>query len=214
MSRQTHSLSQRRAVPGRRKRFDTLLAEHKNRTRERERERELHQTHSQQNPSLRDPHPSTHLAAVHDTYPVAHGNGPAPDATKPLPLSKPKFHSPGLPRYVQAPSPVHHFYIFLIAPIQTVWNFVDKPLSIRLNSSHGGGTAGDSTVVHESPHHLQTTPDGFSRPSSDEGENEEREDNADKLDCHYSGYHPRPVAVSTHSHSLITSQPTLYPPPY
>lgn len=109
MSRQTHSLSQRRAVPGRRKRFDTLLAEHKNRTRERERERELHQTHSQQNPSLRDPHPSTHLAAVHDTYPVAHGNGPAPDATKPLPLSKPKFHSPGLPRYVQAPSPVHHF---------------------------------------------------------------------------------------------------------
>lgn len=96
-----------------------------------------------------------------------------------------------------------------MAPIQTVWNFVDKPLSIRLNSSHGGGAAGDSTVVHESPHHPQTAPDGFSRPSSDEGENEEREDNADKLDCHYSGYHPRPVAVSTHSHSLITSQPTL-----
>lgn len=100
MSHQTHSLSQRRAVPGRRKRFDTLLAEHKNRARERERERELHQPHSQQNPSLRDPHPSTHLAAAHDAYQVTHGNGPAPDATKPLPLSKPKFHSPGLPRYV------------------------------------------------------------------------------------------------------------------
>lgn len=100
MSHQTHSLSQRRAVPGRRKRFDTLLAEHKNRARERERERELHQPHSQQNPSLRDPHLSTHLAAAHDAYQVAHGNGPAPDATKPLPLSKPKFHSPGLPRYV------------------------------------------------------------------------------------------------------------------
>lgn len=100
MSHQTHSLSQRRAVPGRRKRFDILLTEHKNRARERERERELHQPHSQQNPSLRDPHPSTHLAAAHDTYQVAHGNGPAPDATKPLPLSKPKFHSSGLPRYV------------------------------------------------------------------------------------------------------------------
>ncbi|TKS70940.1 Ataxin-7 Spinocerebellar ataxia type 7 protein -like protein [Collichthys lucidus] len=166
----THSLSQRRAVPGRRKRFDTLLAEHKNRARERERERELHQPHSQQNPSLRDPHPSSHLAAAHDTHQVAHGNGPTPDATKPLPVGKPKFHSPGLP---------------------------------RLNSSHGGATPGDPAVVHESPHHPQTTPDGFSRPSSDEGENEEREDNADKLDCHYSGYHPRPAAFCTFGSRLF-----------
>lgn len=98
MSQQTHSLSQRRAVPGRRKRFDTLLAEHKNRTRERERERELHQNHSQQNPPLRDPHPSSHLTSGHDAHQVAHGNGPALDATKPLPIGKPKFHSPGLPR--------------------------------------------------------------------------------------------------------------------
>ncbi|XP_026203134.1 ataxin-7 [Anabas testudineus] len=157
----THSLSQRRAVPGRRKRFDTLLAEHKNRARERERERELHQPHSQQNPPLRDPHPSSHLATAHDAQQVAHGNGPTPDATKPLPLGKPKYHSPGLP---------------------------------RLNSSHGGGNPGDPAVVHESPHHPQTTPDGFSRPSSDEGENEEREDSTDKLDCHYSGYHPQPAA--------------------
>ena len=87
-------------MPGRRKRFDTLLAEHKNRTRERERERDPHPPHSQQNPSLRDPHPSSHLAAAHDAHQVALGNGPAPDATKPLPVSKPKFHSPGLPRYV------------------------------------------------------------------------------------------------------------------
>ncbi|KAK2862444.1 hypothetical protein Q5P01_001977 [Channa striata] len=137
----THSLSQRRAVPGRRKRFDTLLAEHKNRARERERERELHQPHSQQNPPLRDPHPSSsHLAAAHDAHQVAHGNSPTPDATKPSPLSKPKYHSPGLP---------------------------------RLNSSHGGG------------------------------ENEEREDSADKLDCHYSGYHPRPAAYCTFGSRLF-----------
>uniref|UniRef100_A0A7N9AZX3 Ataxin 7 n=1 Tax=Mastacembelus armatus TaxID=205130 RepID=A0A7N9AZX3_9TELE len=165
----THSLSQRRAVPGRRKRFDTLLAEHKNRARERERERE-HQPHSQQNPPLRDPHPSSHLTAAHDAHQVSHGNGPAPDSTKPLPLSKPKFYSPGLP---------------------------------RLNSSHGGGTPGDPVVVHESPHHPPTTHDGFSRPSSDEGENEEREDNADKLDCHYSGYHPRPAAYCTFGSRLF-----------
>ncbi|KAF3855943.1 hypothetical protein F7725_016666, partial [Dissostichus mawsoni] len=131
----THSLSQRRAVPGRRKRFDTLLAEHKSRTRDREKEkekeRELQQTHSQQNPSLRDPHPSSHLAAAHDAHQVAHANGPATDATKPLPIGKPKFHSPGLP---------------------------------RLNSSHGGVTPGDPAVVQESPHHAQTTPMGFPDP--------------------------------------------------
>ncbi|XP_008289656.1 ataxin-7 isoform X1 [Stegastes partitus] len=164
----THSLSQRRAVPGRRKRFDTLLAEHKNRARERE--RDLHQPHSQPSPLLRDPHPSSHLAPGHDAHQVAHGNGPAPDATKPSLLGKPKFHSPGLP---------------------------------RLNSSHGGGTSGDPAVVHESLHHPQATPDGFSRPSSDEGENEEREDNADKLDCHYSGYHPRPAAYCTFGSRLF-----------
>ncbi|KAM9859056.1 ataxin-7 [Aulostomus maculatus] len=166
----THSLSQRRAVPGRRKRFDTLLAEHKNRARDRERERELHQTHSQQPPPLRDPHPSPHLTASHDAHQVAHGNGPAPDATKPLLSSKPRFHSPGLP---------------------------------RRNSNHGGGTPGDPAVVHESPHHPQSAPDSFSRPSSDEGENEEREENTDKLDCHYSGYHPRPVAYCTFGSQLF-----------
>ncbi|XP_056293503.1 ataxin-7 isoform X2 [Pseudoliparis swirei] len=168
----THSLSQRRAVPGRRKRFDTLLAEHKNRAREREmeKERELHQPTSQQSASLRDPHPASHLAAAaaHDAHPVAHGNGPAPDATKPLTLCKPKFHSPGLP---------------------------------RLNSGHGGVAPGDAAVVHESSHHA--APDGFSRPSSDEGENEEREDSADKLDCHYSGYHPRPAAYCTFGSRLF-----------
>lgn len=71
------------------------------------------------------------------------------------------------------------------------------PSPSRLNCSHGAGTLGDATVVHESPHHPQTTADGFPRHSSDEGENEEREDIIEKLDCHYSGYHPRPVAVST-----------------
>ncbi|MEQ2304630.1 hypothetical protein AMECASPLE_029156 [Ameca splendens] len=166
----THSLSHRRAVPGRRKRFDILLAEHKNRTRERERERELHQTHSQQTAPLRDPHPSPQLAPGHDTHPVSHGNGPAPDTTKPLSLGKPKFHSPGLP---------------------------------RLNNSHAGGSSGDPSVVHESPHYAQSAPDALSRPSSDEGENEEREDGADKLDCLYSGYHPRPAAYCTFGSRLI-----------
>uniref|UniRef100_A0A3P9KKG7 Ataxin 7 n=1 Tax=Oryzias latipes TaxID=8090 RepID=A0A3P9KKG7_ORYLA len=166
----THSLSQRRAVPGRRKRFDTLLAEHKNRTRERDREREHQLAHTQHNAPLRDPHPSSHLTSGHDAPQLAHGNGPTPDVTKPSPLGKPKFHSPGLP---------------------------------RMNSSHVGVVSGDGAGVQEPQHQTQTTPDSFSRPSSDEGENEEREDNGDKLDCHYSGYHPQPAAFCTFSSRLF-----------
>ncbi|XP_070405453.1 ataxin-7 isoform X2 [Nothobranchius furzeri] len=166
----THSLSHRRAVPGRKKRFDILLAEHKNRAREREKERELGPSHPQQNAPLRDPHPSPQLTPGHDAHQVAHGNGPAPDTTKPSPLGKPKFHSPGLP---------------------------------RVNSSHAGGSSGDTAVVHESTHHPQTAPDGLSRPSSDEGENEEREDSADKLDCVFSGYHPQPAAYCSFGSRLF-----------
>ncbi|KAK7916736.1 hypothetical protein WMY93_012497 [Mugilogobius chulae] len=164
----THSLSQRRAVPGRRKRFDTLLAEHKSRAREREREREkekeLHQPHPQPSAPLRETHPASHVPSAHDTHQVAHGNGPVPEAIKPSSVGKQRFCSPSLP---------------------------------RLNSSLGGGAPGDPTVVHDVSHHPQTTPDAFSRPSSDEGENEEREESVDKLDCHYSGYHPRPAAFCT-----------------
>lgn len=79
----------------------------------------------------------------------------------------------------------------------------------RVNSSHGIGTLGDPAAggagTHEStPHHHQTAVgacDGLSRPSSDEGENEERDETTDKLDCHYSGYHPRPAAVSIYTHT-------------
>ncbi|XP_045078862.1 ataxin-7 isoform X1 [Coregonus clupeaformis] len=167
----THSLSQRRAVLGRRKRFDTLLAEHKSKARE----RDLQHPHPQQIPPLRDPHPSpSRLIPHHDTHQVAQGNGAA-DATKPLALGKPKPQNPGLP---------------------------------RLNSSishGGGGTPGDPSSVHESPHHSTPTPDGVSRLSSDEGENEEREEGTDKLDCHYSGYQPRPAAYCTFGSRLFGS---------
>ncbi|CAL9705019.1 unnamed protein product [Knipowitschia caucasica] len=161
----THSLSQRRAVPGRRKRFDTLLAEHKSRTREREREREkekekeLHQT--QQSAPLRET--ASHPPSALDPHQAAHGNGPVPEPNKHLPAGKQKFCSPSLP---------------------------------RLNSGHGAGASGDTAAVHDSSH-PQTASDVFSRPSSDEGENEEKEENVDKLDCHYSGYHPRPASFCT-----------------
>ncbi|XP_052046312.1 ataxin-7 isoform X2 [Apodemus sylvaticus] len=83
----THSLTQRRAVEGRRKRFDVLLAEHKNKTREKELVRH---PDSQQLPHpLRDPHP---------TPPRTPQEPHLPAESKPFLASKPKPHTPSLPR--------------------------------------------------------------------------------------------------------------------
>ncbi|XP_050995874.1 ataxin-7 isoform X1 [Acomys russatus] len=83
----THSLTQRRAVQGRRKRFDVLLAEHKNKTREKESNRH---PDSQQPPHpLRDPHP---------TPPRMPQEPHLPSESKPFLASKPKPHTPSLPR--------------------------------------------------------------------------------------------------------------------
>ncbi|XP_076848332.1 ataxin-7 isoform X2 [Brachyhypopomus gauderio] len=150
----THSLSQRRAVPGRS--FDALLAEHRGRTRDRELQHRAEP--SLQAPPLRDlPPPSSRL--------LPHGNSVAADSPKPSALSKPKPHNHSLP---------------------------------RVNSSSYGGL-GDPAVAHELSQHPHTapTPDGVGHPSSDEGEPEDREDPVEKLDCHYSGHHPRPTAYCT-----------------
>ncbi|KPP76087.1 ataxin-7-like [Scleropages formosus] len=158
----THSLSQRRAVPGRRKRFDALLAEHKSKTRHRELQRSSEQP--QQHPPLRDPHPTpSRLAQDHHLAP--HSNGTTD--TKASASSRPKLHNPSLPR-------------------------------LNSGSSHTGGSSqGDPMLLHGSPHHSTSTTDGASRLSSDEGENEEREECMEKLDFHYSGHHPHPAAFCT-----------------
>ncbi|XP_051956871.1 ataxin-7 [Xyrauchen texanus] len=163
----THSISQRRAVLGRRQRFDTLLAEHKSKARDKELQFRLDPSHPA--PPLRDPHPPPSRLSQ-DPHPVSHGNGTA-DASKPLPLSKPKPHNSGLP---------------------------------RLNSSYSH-SGGDPAMAHEQAHHSHLAPASTeaSRLSSDEGENEEREESTEKLDCHYSGYHPRPAAYCTFGSRLF-----------
>ncbi|KAJ8379198.1 hypothetical protein AAFF_G00223100 [Aldrovandia affinis] len=90
----THSLSQRRAVLGRRKRFDTLLADHKSKAGDKELLRGSEYT--QQTPPLRDPHFSP-SQIVQDHHQVSHGNSTAADA-KPSVPSKPKPQNLGLPR--------------------------------------------------------------------------------------------------------------------
>ncbi|KAI1897170.1 hypothetical protein AGOR_G00080460 [Albula goreensis] len=170
----THSLSQRRAVLGRRKRFDALLAEHKSRAREKELQRSSgDSSSSQQAPPLRDPHPSPSRLG-HDPHPVSHGNSTA-DA-KPSTPSKTKPHNPSLPR-------------------QTSYSSAHPSGN---GHAHGHGhSQGDPTLLQEPPHPSVSASDGTSRLSSDEGENEEREESTEKLDCHYSGYHPRPAAFCT-----------------
>ncbi|KAM9133129.1 ataxin-7 isoform 2-T2 [Pangshura tecta] len=89
----THSLTQRRAVQGRRKRFDLLLAEHKSKTREKELLR--HSDHHQQMPPLREPHPSPSKTSQ-ELHQNSHGL--IPTESKPLVPNKPKPHPPSLPR--------------------------------------------------------------------------------------------------------------------
>ncbi|XP_039215796.1 ataxin-7 isoform X1 [Crotalus tigris] len=89
----THSLTQRRAVQGRRKRFDLLLAEHKSKTREKELLRHL--DHHQQMPLLREPHPSPSRTSQ-ELHQNSHGV--IPTESKPLVPNKPKPHTPSLPR--------------------------------------------------------------------------------------------------------------------
>lgn len=91
---QTHSLGNRRAVPGRKKGFDVLLAEHKSKTREKELLRQAEQQQLQ-TPALREPHPSPSKSSQ-ETHQNSHGLS-APEV-KPSVPSKAKPHNPSLPR--------------------------------------------------------------------------------------------------------------------
>ncbi|RXM92266.1 Ataxin-7 [Acipenser ruthenus] len=156
----THSLSHRRAVLGRRKRFDILLAEHKSKTRD----KELHRNAEYPQQTLREPHPSP-SRTTQEIHQNSHGNNTS--ESKPLIPSKPKPYNPSLPRPTSYSTP------------------------------HSGNVSSDSPLVHESPHHSAAPAEAASRLSSDEGENDEKEEATERLDYHYSGYHPQPAAFCT-----------------
>ncbi|XP_067854943.1 ataxin-7 isoform X2 [Heptranchias perlo] len=158
----THSLNQRRAVPGRRKHFDLLLAEHKNKPREKESHRISE--HHHQAPLLRESHPSPSKASQ-ELHQNSHGN--VASDVKQTVSGKTKLHNSSLPR----------------------------PASCTLQ--HSGNTITDTASVHEFSHPSLVGQDSASRLSSDEGECDEKEESAEKLDCHYSGHHPRPAALCT-----------------
>ncbi|CAM9361412.1 unnamed protein product [Lampetra fluviatilis] len=143
----THSLSQRRAVPGRRKQFDTLLAEHRAQSREREREKELQQ-------ALRD------SAAQHAPHRAAQtpASTLSPARAKPSTITR-HSNSPSCPGPPEpAPSPPG----FSVDIGNRVWS------------------------------------DG-----EEEGPNAEP---PEKLDCQYSGNHPRPHGYCTFGSRRLDSR--------
>ncbi|XP_007520675.2 ataxin-7 isoform X2 [Erinaceus europaeus] len=158
----THPLTQRRAVQGRRKRFDVLLAEHKNKTREKESVRHLDSQQPTQ--PLRDPHPAPPRTSQE---PHQNSHGVIPSESKPFIASKPKPHTPSLPRPPGCPA------------------------------QQGGSAPIDPPSVHESPHPPLPATEPASRLSSEEGEGDDKEESVEKLDCHYSGHHPQPASFCT-----------------
>ncbi|XP_040850703.1 ataxin-7 isoform X2 [Ochotona curzoniae] len=158
----THSLTQRRAVQGRRKRFDVLLAEHKNKTREKESIR--HPDSLQPPQPLRDPHPAPPRPSQE---PHQNPHAVIPSESKPFVASKPKPHTPSLPRPPGCPA------------------------------QQGGSAPVDPPPVLESPHPPLPATEPASRLSSEEGEGDDKEESVEKLDCHYSGHHPQPASFCT-----------------
>ncbi|XP_076984906.1 ataxin-7 isoform X5 [Tamandua tetradactyla] len=152
----THSLTQRRAVQGRRKRFDVLLAEHKNKTREKELIRHLDSQQPTQ--PLRDPHPAPPRTSQE---PHQNSHGVIPSESKPFVASKFKPHTPSLPRPPGCPAQQGGS-----APIDPppVHESPHPPLpatepASRLSSEEGEGDDKEESVekldCHYSGHHPQ-----------------------------------------------------------
>ncbi|XP_037655551.1 ataxin-7 isoform X2 [Choloepus didactylus] len=152
----THSLTQRRAVQGRRKRFDVLLAEHKNKTREKELIR--HPDSQQPTQPLRDPHPAPPRTSQE---PHQSSHGAIPSESRPFAASKLKPHTPSLPRPPGCPAQQGGS-----APIDPppVHESPHPPLpatepASRLSSEEGEGDDKEESVekldCHYSGHHPQ-----------------------------------------------------------
>ncbi|XP_047551916.1 ataxin-7-like protein 1 isoform X5 [Lutra lutra] len=159
----THSLSHRRAVPGRKKQFDLLLAEHKAKSREKEVKDKEHLLTSAREVFPNQPGPGQ------DTLPGPSGSsGPEPKVASP---AKSRPPNSVLPRPSSANS-----------------------ISSSTSSNHSG--------YGPEPPLPPAGGDLTSRLSSDEGEMDGA-DEPEKLDCHFSTHHPRPLAFCSFGSRLM-----------
>ncbi|XP_072003284.1 ataxin-7-like protein 1 isoform X3 [Engystomops pustulosus] len=159
----THTLNHRRAVPGRKKPFDILLAEHKARSRDKE--------------VLKD---KEHPQNARET----NQNQPAPAQEQPSGSSassalEPKVASPAKSR-----------------PPNSVLPRPSSANSLSSSSSSNHSACVPETTVNPGAGDLT------SRLSSDEGEIEAVEE-TEKLDCYYSGHHPKPLAFCSFGSRLM-----------
>ncbi|XP_036748286.2 ataxin-7-like protein 1 isoform X5 [Manis pentadactyla] len=160
----THSLSHRRAVPGRKKQFDLLLAEHKAKSREKEIKDKEHLL-----TSSREVLPNLPGPAAQDCLPGSSGSsGPEPKVASP---AKSRPPNSVLPRPSSANS-----------------------ISSTTSSGHSGHTP--------EPPLPPVAGDLASRLSSDEGEMDGA-DESEKLDCHFSTHHPKPLAFCSFGSRLM-----------
>ncbi|XP_032893544.1 ataxin-7-like protein 1 isoform X2 [Amblyraja radiata] len=158
----THSLNHRRAVPGRRKQFDILLAEHKARSREKD--------------TVKDKeHP---------------------------PVSKETLQSQLLPTQEQVTESLTNTGLDTkgTSPAKSRPSNAVLARVSATNSINNAGTASNNATALELP--LSIIGDLASRMSSDEGEGDGSEE-TEKLDCHYSGHHPRPLGYCTFGSHLM-----------
>ncbi|XP_056429525.1 ataxin-7-like protein 1 isoform X4 [Hyla sarda] len=159
----THTLNHRRAVPGRKKPFDILLAEHKARSRDKEVIKD--KDHPQ---NSRETHQNQPAATQEQSSGSSASSAPEPKVTSPAKARPPNSVLP-------------------------------RPSSA--NSMNSSSSSNHSAFVPEPAVH-PAAGDLASRLSSDEGEIEGVEE-TEKLDCYYSGHHPKPLAFCSFGSRLM-----------
>ncbi|KAK4829433.1 hypothetical protein QYF61_004308 [Mycteria americana] len=159
----THSLNHRRAVPGRKKQFDILLAEHKARSREKEVAKD-----KEHPPSARESYQSQPTPAQDSLSGSSVNSGQESKVTSPAKSRPPNSVLP-------------------------------RPSSA--NSINSNSSSNHSGYVPELPLPSMGG-DLTSRLSSDEGEADGAEE-SEKLDCHFSGHHPRPLGFCSYGSRLM-----------
>ncbi|KAF3819039.1 hypothetical protein GH733_013189 [Mirounga leonina] len=213
LGKQTHSLSHRRAVPGRKKQFDLLLAEHKAKSREKEVKDKEHLLTSAREVLPNQPGPAQ------DSLPGPSGSsGPEPKVASPAKSRPPNSVLPSLiPFNSQSPSAGTAKVGFRCQRTRS------DGMATRtrcLRHQHRRGVAADFHVTPSSANSISSstssnhsgyTPepplppaggDLTSRLSSDEGEMDGA-DEPEKLDCHFSTHHPRPLAFCSFGSRLM-----------
>ncbi|XP_036912945.1 ataxin-7-like protein 1 isoform X2 [Sturnira hondurensis] len=204
----THSLSHRRAVPGRKKQFDLLLAEHKAKSREKEVKDKEHLLTS------REVLPNQ-SGQAQDLLPGSSGSsGPEPKVASPAKSRPPNSVLPSRPipnnsklKRKRNPWVTHQPPGNFLA----AWDFRLVEDSWSRECRKPGPSSANSISSTTSSNHSGYTPepplppvggDLASRLSSDEGEMDGA-DESEKFDCQFSTHHPRPLGFCSFGSRLM-----------